>query len=92
MIKPLTLPGRGPAASGALPVPIAAAYGGVADLRTQPTTDSDLGYLPRSEPWSRLGESNPGPAHYEEAAPRLLWRLPATTVTALTPLDAPAAP
>jgi hypothetical protein len=92
MIKSLTRPGRGPAASGALPVPIAAAYGGVADLCTQPTTDSDLGYLPRSEPLSRLGESNPGPAHYEETAPRHLWPLPATTVADLTPLEAPAAP
>jgi hypothetical protein len=31
----------------------------------QSTTDPDLGYFPRSESWSRLGESNPGPAHYE---------------------------
>jgi hypothetical protein len=42
--------------------------------------------------WSRRGESNPGPAHYKEAAPRLTWPLPATTVAALTPLGAPAAP
>ena len=42
--------------------------------------------------WSRLGESNPGPAHYEETGPRLLRRQPATTVTDLTPLGAPAAP
>ena len=42
--------------------------------------------------WNRLGKSNPGPAHYEEAAPRPLWLLPATTVAALTPLGAPTAP
>jgi integrase len=35
--------------------------------------------------WSRLGESNPGPAHYEEAGQHPLRRLPATTVAALTP-------
>lgn len=41
--------------------------------------------------WSRRGDSNPGPAHYEEAVPRLIWRLTATTVSDLTPLGAPAA-
>jgi hypothetical protein len=45
-----------------------------------------------SQEWSRLGESSPEPAHYEEAVPRLLWRLPATTVAVLTPLSALAAP
>jgi hypothetical protein len=33
----------------------------------------DLGCLPSSEPWSRLGESNHGPAHYGETGPRPLW-------------------
>ena len=35
--------------------------------------------------WSRLGESNPGSADYEEAVPRPLGRLPATITAGLTP-------
>ena len=35
--------------------------------------------------WSRLSESNRRPAHYEEAIPRPLRLLPATTVADLTP-------
>ncbi len=61
-------------------------------VRALCTIDSDLGYFPRPELWSRLGESNPGPAHYEETGPHLLWRLLGTTVAALTPLGAPVAP
>ena len=34
---------------------------------------AELDCLPSSEGWSRLGESNPGPAHYEEAGRRHLW-------------------
>ncbi len=40
-----------------------------------PLLSGSAGDVTAEQRWSRLGESNPGPAHYEGAGPRLLWLL-----------------